>query len=413
MDPSHLFKVFAQSILLGAIIGLQRQQTAHPIAGIRTYPLVAALGSLCAVVAQQYGSSGWIIAAGFLAIAAIVVTSSLLRWQLEHDLGMTSEVSLLVTFGLGVMLVRGPASVAIALGAVTTALLLYKPELHGLVERFKAKDVHAVVQFSLITFVVLPVLPNQAYGPFNMLNPRQVWWVVVLVAGISLASYAALKLVGGRSGALASGVAGGLVSSTATTVMISRRSRENHGSHSTAAAAIMAASGVVFLRVAVIIGVMDHALLAHLIVPATALFVLGLGLAVVFAYGDSPSDAPLPESSNPCELKVALIFAVMYSGVLFMLAAARFYLGNRGIYAAAALSGLTDMDAIAVSIARIAHDGQIDARVAVRAVIAASMANMVFKAVLAGILGSRALLWRLLIGFGSFFLAGTIAFLAV
>jgi len=411
MDTSQLFKIFAQSMFLGAIIGLQRQQTEHPIAGIRTYPLVAALGTLCGVIAQQYAAS-WIIAAGFLAVAAILVSSSLMRWQLERDPGMSSEMALLVTFGLGVMLVQGPATVAIALGVMTAALLLYKPELHGVVHKLQHKDVHAVVQFTLITFVVLPVLPNQAYGPFNVLNPRQIWWVVVLVAGMSLASYAALKLLGGRSGALASGLVGGLVSSTATTVTIARRS---HGdaSPSMGAAAIMAASGVVFLRVAVIIGVIDFSLVPRLAVPATALFIVGLAMAAIFALRGKTVGYQVREAANPCELKVAFLFAIMYSAVLFLLAAARHYLGSRGIYAAAGLSGLTDMDAIAVSIARLTGDGQLTSGVAVRAIIVASMANMVFKAILAGVLGNRPLLWRLMIGFGVFLGAGAIAFVVV
>jgi uncharacterized membrane protein (DUF4010 family) len=412
MDASQLFKVFAESMLLGAIIGLQRQQIEHPVAGIRTFPLVAALGTLCGVLAQQYSGSSWIIAAGFLAVAAMVVSSSFMRWQIDRDPGMTSEMALLVTFGLGVMLVRGPATVAIAMGVATAAILLYKPELHGLVRSLQSKDVHAVVQFTLITFVVLPVLPNRVYGPFAVLNPRQIWWVVVLVAGISLASYAALKFLGGRSGALASGLVGGLVSSTATTLMISRRSRVDQ-SPSLAAAAIMAASGVVFLRVAVIIAVIDFALLARLAAPAAALFVVGLVMAGVFTLGTKGSGIPIREPSNPCEMRVALLFAVLYTVILFALAAARHYLGDRGIYAAAGLSGLTDMDAIAVSLARLTSDGQIAARVAVRGIIAASMANMIFKAALAAALGNRPLLWRLLVGFGVFLIAGGVAFLVV
>jgi len=409
MDPSGLFKVFAQSILVGGIIGLQREQTRYPIAGIRTYPLVAALGTLCGVLADQFPASSWIIAAGFLAVAAVVVGSSLLRWQLERDPGITSEISILVTFGLGVMLVRGPAAVAIALGVVTAALLLYKPELHGLVEKLGSKDVHAVVQFTLITFVVLPVLPDRAYGPFAVVNPRQIWWVVVLVAGIGLASYVALRFLGGRSGTLASGLVGGLVSSTATTLTLSRRTRGGQ-SASLAAAAIMAASGVVFLRVAVITAVIDLPLLPRLAAPAGVLFVLGLVMAALFALRTQGNEPPLPEPSNPCELRVALLFAFLYTVVLFVLAAARHYLGDRGIYAAAGLSGLTDMDAIAVSIARLTADDRIDPRVAVRAIIVASMANMVFKAGLAGLLGNRPLLWRLVLGFGAFLVAGGVAF---
>jgi len=306
------------------------------------------------------------------------------------------------------MLVQGPALVAIALGVVMAALLQYKPELHGLVQRLQSKDVYAVVQFTLITFVVLPVLPNQTYLPFDVLNPRQIWWMVVLVSGMSLASYAALKLFGGRKGTLASGLIGGLVSSTATTLTLSRRSRQGE-SPELAAAAIMASGGVVFLRIAVIVALVDRPLLPQLLAPMVGLFLVGLIVAALLAARRADQELPLPEIENPCELRFSLLFALMYAVVLFLLAAGRYYMGDRGTYAVSALSGLTDMDAIAVSVARLCGVGELDPRVAVRAIIAASMANMVFKTVLVGVTGNRQLLKRTALGFAVLFLAGAAA----
>jgi len=410
MDASHLAKVFAQSMLLGALIGLQREQSKRPIAGIRTFPLVAALGTLCGVLADRF--SPWVLAAGLVTMGALVVSSTVLRSRVKRTLGTTSQMAVLVTFALGAMLVHGPPFVAIAVGVVMAALLQYKPELHGLVQRLQSKDVYAVVQFTLIAFVVLPVLPDRTYGPFEVVNPRQVWWMVVLVSGMSLASYAALKVLGGRKGTLASGLVGGLVSSTATTITLSRRSQQGD-SPALAAAAIMAASGVVFLRVAAIVGVLNPTLLPRLIGPMVGMFLVGIIVAAVFAARQAREEIPLPEVKNPCELRFSLVFALLYTVVLFLLAAGRYHLGDRGIYAVSALSGLTNMDAIAISIARFSNLGKMDLQMAVRAIIAAAMASIVFKTILVGVLGSRPLLKRMALGFAILFLAGVAAILLV
>lgn len=406
MDPLQLAKIFAQSMLLGALIGLQRERREDPIAGIRTFPLVAALGTLCGVLADEY--SAWVLAVGFVVMGALVISSAIMRWRAKGSIGTTTQMSMLLTFGLGAMFVHGPAWVAIALGVVMAALLQYKPELHGAVERLASKDVYAVVQFTLIAFVVLPVLPNYTYGPFDVLNPRQIWYMVILISGMSLASYAALKLLGGKHGTLLSGVVGGLVSSTATTLTMSRRSRLGEAPE-LVSAAIMAASGVVFLRVAVIVGVVNSALLPVIVPPMVGLFIVGLAIAVVLVYRHRGTETPMPDVKNPCELRTSLIFALMYAAVLFLLAAGRYYLGDRGIYAVSAASGLTDMDAIAVSAAKLSVSEGMNLRVAARAIIIASMANLVFKSVLVAVLGSRPAFKRSAVGFLVLFVAGALA----
>ncbi len=406
MDTAALIKVFAQSMLLGALIGLQRERSKRPLAGIRTFPLIAALGTLCAVLADQYSS--WILAAGFLTMGAYVITSGILRWQIKQSLSTTTQISMLVTFAIGAMLLHGPAVVAIAVGVVMAALLQYKPELHGMAERLQSKDVYAVVQFTLITFVVLPVLPDRTFDPFEVVNPRQVWWMVVLVSGMSLASYALLKVVGGSKGTLVSGLVGGLVSSTATTITLSRRTKQGEQTEMVAAA-IMAASGVVFLRVAVIVAVVNRSLLSAVLPPMALLFVVGLIVGAVMAFRKDAEEVGLMEVKNPCELRFSIVFAAMYAVVLFLLAAGRYYLGEQGTYVVSALSGLTDMDAIAVSVTRLFGLEDLNATVAVRAIILASMANMVFKAGLMGVVGNRALLKRGIVGFAVLLVAGGVA----
>ncbi len=406
MEPLHLAQVFAQSMLLGALIGLQRERSKKPIAGIRTFPLIAAMGTLSAVLAKQY--SPWVLAAGMIVMGAYIVTGAIMRWRLKESISTTTQMAILLTFGLGAMMVEGPVFVAIALGVVMAALLQYKSELHSFVEGLQNKDVYAVVQFMLITFVVLPVLPDKTYDAFGVINPRQVWWMVVLISGMSLASYAALKLLGGRYGTLASGVIGGMVSSTATTLTVARGTRQSETT-AMATAAIMAASGIVFARVAVIVAIVQRPLLLPVLIPMAGLVLVGLAVAAVFAVRTRGEEVPLPEVENPCELRFALIFAAMYAVVLFFLAAGRYYLGESGIYAVSAISGLTDMDAIAISVARLRGQEDLAQQTAVRAIIIAGMANMVFKTGLVAAIGNRALLKRTALGFGILLLAGGVA----
>jgi len=219
-------------------------------------------------------------------------------------------------------------------------------------------------------------------------------------------------VLGGRNGTLASGLVGGLVSSTATTITLSRRSQQDN-SPALAAAAIMAASGVVFLRVAAIVGVLNASLLPRLIGPMVGMFLVGIIVAAVYTARQARTEIPLPEVKNPCELRFSLVFALLYTVVLFLLAAGRYHLGDRGVYAVSALSGLTNMDAIAISIARFSNLGKMDLQMAVRAIIVAAMASIVFKTVLVAVLGSRSLLKRMALGFALLFLAGFAALLLV
>jgi uncharacterized membrane protein (DUF4010 family) len=309
-------------------------------------------------------------------------------------------------FGVGAYLVAGQDAVAIALVGMLAFLLHLNPQMHAFARKVFEKDFTAIMQFVLISLVILPVLPNEDYGPYRVLNPRKIWLMVVLIVGLNLAGYVAFKIFGAKAGSFVAGVLGGLISSTATTVTYARRTREAPGSSPVAAFVIMLASTIVFLRVLALTGIVAPQLFLSLAGPIAAMLgsvALISGGACLFARKDS---FVMTHQQNPSELKPAVIFAALFAVVLLGVAIAKDRFGTSGLYAVAALSGLTDMDAITLSTLRMELNDQASLTVAWRMILIASMANLVFKGVIAAVVGSRKLLARLALLFGLAFAAG-------
>jgi len=393
------------SLLLGLLVGLQRQRTESSIGGIRTFPLIATFGTLCGLLAVEHG--GWIVAAGLVALAALLVVSNLLLAKGgDTDAGQTTEVSALLLYGIGAYLVFGEMAVAVVLGGAIAVLLHYKDLLHAFASRFGERDVTAFMQFILITLVILPVLPNEAYGPYDVLNPFQIWLMVVLIVGISLVGYVAYKLFGAREGAVLGGLIGGLVSSTATTVSFARRTATKPGVAGLAALVVMIASGIVFVRVLAEIAVVAPAHFGRIAPPLVAMLILAAGIAVFLYFHTRNHRAVMAEHGNPADLRTAIIFGSLYAVVVFAVAWTNAEFGDRGLYLVALVSGLTDMDAITLSTSQLVGQDRLDTQTAWRMILVASLANLVFKGALVAILGSRELL-RLVAGaFGVMIVAG-------
>lgn len=415
MDLASSFESLGISLALGLLVGLQRERVARHIAGIRTFPLISLMGTLSAMLAQEYG--GWIVAAALFAVISATVIGNLadLQGGQAHH-GITTEVAMVVMFLVGALVWHGSWTVAVVVGAGVAILLHAKPMLHGFAERLADKDIRAIMQFALITLVILPILPNRTWGdrPFDVLNPRHIWLMVVLVVGIRLGGYVAYKLVGARAGILLGGLLGGLVSSTATTVSYSRRMRDagngnGSGSDATLAAAtvIVVASTVTYGRILLEVGVVAPSSLRLLAGPFVTAGAASAALAVIVWLVCARKFADLPEQDNPTELRSSIFFGVLYAIVLLAVAAAKHYFSDRGLYAVAAVSGLTDMNAITLSTARILDDGLIEPALAWRLILVASIFNDLFKIVLVGILGGRrllrlvALLFAVKIGIGA------------
>ena len=417
--PQHL-QAFITSLAIGLLIGLERERKPDAKAGVRTYALVALLGTLAAMLGQKTGS-GWILAAGMLVIGAMMMLALAIDPNKDHDPGTTSVVALMICYALGATVWFGYETLAVMLAIVTTSLLYFKAELHGFSRSLTAKDLISILQFAVLSFVILPILPDQDFGPYGALNPHQIWWMVVLISGVSLAGYTALRIVGPRHGPALIGFFGGLVSSTATTMVFSRNARSIPDMTRTAAVVILIASLVVMLRLALFSGVVAPALLLPLGM------VLGTGLAAGIAItllgwrglssqsqgrpkidlapvgggsgrrpepGAQPirqGELPMPEVANPTEIRAALTFGLIYGLVLLLSAWLQDIAGTRGLYTVALASGLTDVDAITLSTLRMFNLGKLGAAQAVTAIALAVISNLFFKAGLALSIGGASL----------------------
>ena len=403
------FLQLAVALGLGLLVGLQRERMDSAIAGIRTFALITLFGALAAQLGRVFG--GWVVAAGLLVVAAFVVAGNLARLSKgEADPGQTTEFTAVLMYGVGAWVVVGAMPVAIALGGTVAVLLHLREPLHRFVARIGEGDLKAIMQFVVIALVVLPILPDQAFGPYGVLNPYQIWWMVVLIVGLSLLGYVAYKLFGARAGTVLSGVLGGAISSTATTVTYARRSKEAPESSRLAALVVMIASTVVFVRLLVEIAVAAGNRFLELAPPLAAMLGVMLLLALVAWLAGRREKAEPPEPANPAQLKSALVFGALYAAVLLAVAFARERFGTAGLFTVAALSGLTDVDAITLSTARLVSGGGLDPGTGWRAILLAALANLAFKAGIVAVLGSRRMLGRIALLFGAALAGGGLIF---
>jgi uncharacterized membrane protein (DUF4010 family) len=380
---------------LGLLVGLERERRGSTLAGVRTFALVALLGAISGLLSLELG--GWILGAGLLAVAGMVVMGNVVKLRSgENDPGITSEIALLLMYGLGAMLLLGPLELGLALGGTLAILLFAKDRLHGAIARLGEKDLTAIMLFALVSLVVLPLLPDRTYGPFDVLNPREIWLMVVLIVGISLGGYVVYKVLGGKTGTAIAGILGGIISSTATTVSYARKSRAEGSAPGIATVVILIASTVVFVRILVEIAVVAPETLEVVAPPLLLLLVSFAALsALAWRFGHADHE-PMPEPSNPTELGSAVLFGTLYAGITLALAAAREWFGNAGLYALGALSGIADLDAITLSTANLTRTGSVTPDTLWRVVTLAALANLVFKLGIVVALGRRRLLARLL-----------------
>jgi uncharacterized membrane protein (DUF4010 family) len=372
-------EAFSTALGIGLLIGMERERRPDASAGLRTFALVAMLGCLFALLSEKTGGP-WMLVAGILVIATAMIASNFSSQQEEQYRGFTSEAAIIVTYGLGAAIWFGYATLAVMLAIATTVLLYFKAELRSISEKMTPKDINSILQFAVLSLVILPILPSQDYGPYNAFNPRQIWWMVVLISGLALAGYLALRIVGARHGAAVLGIFGGLASSTATTMMFSRHAREHQHLVRMAAIVILIANVMVMIRLGLVAGVVAP----NLVGPIALVFACGVIPGVAMAvYGwrilNAAGDLPMPEVKNPTELRTAVSFGIIYALVLLASAWLQDIAGNKGLYIVAIASGLTDADASVLSSLRLFNLEKISSGEAVVAVTLALMANLVFK----------------------------------
>ncbi len=406
---------FAAALLIGALIGLERefvQQRSgeQEFGGIRTFALMALLGAVAAFLTDQYGPLIFLGAyLGLILLLWASLLSSAIRGEEE---GITSEVAALLVPLLGAMMIWNQPAVAAALGVITALILALKPRLHGVARRMSAEDLRATLEFSIITAVVLPLLPNEGFGPFGVLNPFQIWLLVVFISGIGFLGYVLMKFIGTEQGVGITGLLGGLVSSTATTLSFAGRSKTNAGLSTLLAQGIILASCVMFPRVLIEVAVVNPGLVKLVVVPLVAMLIAGLiGFYILWRRGRAEKKAEHGgvELSNPLRLKTAITFGLVFAFVLVAVEAANEYFGSAGVYLASILTGITDVDSITLSVSNLSLKGLLDERVAAIAIIMATIMNTITKAVMAMVLGTPRLRRLVSRAFGVVVLTGLIS----
>lgn len=395
---------------LGLLVGLQREVSGKPSAGLRTFALTTVTGTLCA---QLAGRAPWLVAAAFLGVAALAAVSHYTDNRQGDASGLTTEVALMAMFLVGVYLVLGDRLLAVVAGGGVAVLLQAKGRFRTIVERLGDKDLRAIMQFVLLSLVILPILPNQDFGPWGVLNVFEIWLLVVLIVGINLAGYVLYKFAGRDAGVAAGGVLGGVISSTATTVSYSRRSRDLPGAAPLSAVVVMIATAVVLVRVLIEIGVVAPRLLPSMAGPIAIVLAASVVISAVMWWRVRGNAAEIPEHGNPTMLRSALAFALMYALVLLAVEWVRHRVGQPGVYVVAAIAGLTDVDAITLSTAKIAEEGAMAADQAWRVILVAYLSNLLFKAGIVAVTGSRALLARVGLMFGALFVVGVVVLMTV
>ncbi len=393
---------FLTSLALGLLLGLQRERTPSAKAGVRTFALVALFGTVSGLIADA-ADSAWIIAAG-LALVGLMIIAAYRREdeKTEADSGTTTVIALLLCFGLGVMVWYEYTQLAVAIAIAATVLLHFKAELHGFSERMSQRDLASILQFAVLTFIVLPLLPDRGFGPYGALNPHHIWLMVVLVSGVSLAGYMALRLAGtGRSLALV-GLFGGLVSSTATTVVYARQEAAHPAMAPVGGAIVGIANLVVLARLAVVSAVVAPSVLPVMLPLLASGLVAGLApLAPPLRRVMATPDLDMPALDNPTNLRVALGFAALYAVILLGAAWLSERAGSHGLYAIAAASGFVDVDAITLTSLNLLNSGTVNSAVAATAVGVAFISNVAVKLGLMLFLGGRGLFVQCLPSFAA------------
>ncbi len=379
MVTFSILQPFIIALALGALVGLEREyarykKRGHDYAGIRTFPLIALLGSLAAFFGETINI--WILITTSALIGILIIVAYFVKNQSHRDTGATSEVAGFVTYFLGILAFHNELILAITIAIVMTILLYSRSILHRFAEKMKKQELADTLKFAVIAFLILPLLPNQAYGPHGIFNPFIIWLMVVFISGISFAGYILMKWFGQR-GIPLTGILGGLASSTATTISFAQRSNSNKKLAKALALGVILANGIMFIRILFEVLVVNRALLRPLLIPMLSL----AGLTILFAYllwrGASKTKKKITLKS-PFTIKPALTFGIFFAVILALVKIAEVYFSSRGIYIASFISGFADVDAITLSLAQLAKTS-ISVETARNGIIIATLTNVAVK----------------------------------
>lgn len=405
MGPTDIFYRFGAALAVGFLVGLEREHAyggpeREIFAGARTFALMGLVGCTAALAADVLASSWAFIGIILLLGALITVAYFIGAWR--GEVGLTTEVAALLTVLAGALCYWDYLALAAAISVATTVLLSLKLEMERFVRLITREEIYATLKFAVITAIVLPVLPNQTFGPppFDVLNPYKIWLMVVFVSGISFLGYVLIKVVGSRLGIGLTGFLGGLASSTGVTISFAQRSQEQTELAKPFALAIMVAWAMMFSRVVVEVAVLNIPLLQVLWLPMAASATVGLAYCAYLYLLQRTDEKGDVTFANPFELGPAVKFGLIYGAILLISKAAQTYLGDTGVYLSSVVAGLADVDAITLSMAGLSSAaGGLGLNTAARAIVLAAMSNTVVKGGIVLMSGSPTLRRALLPGF--------------
>ncbi len=392
------------SIGIGIVIGLERQYSAMKehtdgYFGIRTFTFYSLLG--CVSVLFYFLFSPWIYIALFL---GMVILTAVAYWQtaLKGDRGLTTEVTALLTFVLGSMAAYGLISFSLMLTVIVTVLLSSKFKIKTFVGKITAEELYAFIRFVVLALLIFPFLPDKNYGPYEVLNPREIGWVVLLTSALGFSGYILIKTLGNHRGILLGGLLGGLVSSTSITWVYAKKSKADPSLSASCATAILGASSILFIRVGVWTALFHAPLFRSLAVYLFLLLVTALGVTF-YTHLKGKKLATIPTDtttlSKPLDLISALVFGGIYVLILFAVSYANDYFGDKGTLISSALAGISDIDAVSISIAKLTGIS-ISLPLAEVAILIACLSNTLVKLGLGCYLGSPQLRTLLIRGYG-------------
>lgn len=404
------------SIGIGFLIGMERQFSKEAVehqeqfAGIRTFTMVSIFGFISTLLSSFLGE--WIFGLTLACVFAFVVVSYVQLSKLPGNRGATTEFALLITFTLGALVYLNMILFALIIMVVMLFLLAFKPTLHLFVEKLKRQELLAIILFVVMSALVIPFLPTDNFGPYNLWNLKEIWQMVLLVSGTSLVGYMIAKFMG-QKGTMLAGLIGGLVSSTSVALSFSRKSKDIQSKSSSFffAVAIISACTIMFPRILFEVYVVNAELASQLYLPILIITLAGFASAAIIyklKNGDHTENELILK--NPLDLSTAVKFALLFAAVQWLVKYASIQFGDSGIYIAGAISGITDVDAITLSMAKLAKSGD-DANIAIQTIIIAAFSNTFVKLAIVFLLGSIELRKTVFWGFLAIFISGFAYFL--
>ena len=390
---------FLIALLIGALVGIEREKTKIAageitFGGLRTFILFAQAGAVGAWLSVHYNTP-WIFVAALMAVSAAVITGYVLESRINPDsVGLTTEIAAITVCLLGGAVMTGYPGLAVALAILTSSVLTFKQPLHGIVAKLGTDDIYAGLKLLIATFIVLPLLPNMPIDPWQALNPYKLWVLVILISALSLIGYIAVRWLGSAHGAAATGIAGGLASSTAVSLSFARQSRTDDSASAGDAltAGILLAWSVMFARVVLTIAIVNRELVPHVAIPFGTMAAVSAITAIFFyrrrllAHRPDERTTEVP-MKNPFSLTAAAQFGLLFAVVLLIVKLTQQYAPAEGLYIVSALAGLTDVDAITLSMSELARQsGQF--ATAAAAITIAAVSNTLVKCGFVAVLGS-------------------------